>query len=223
MRLPTPREPLCSMTQTRSRLVEADLDEVVARPRACRAGHVCRVRSLRAACASAGVRPAERRRSACATGRRPRPARRGRARRAAAAVRAPPPRWRVRSRASVSGRSLARRAWCAPRIMPQPMSTPTAAGMIAPRVGMTLPTVAPMPKCTSGIAATHRCTIGSRATFSSWRRACGSRTPVQALTGTRPFVSWARIGTLSAGPARIRGRSGRRPASRDVRRIPPSR
>jgi hypothetical protein len=40
-------------------------------------------------------------------------------------------------------------------IMPQPMSTPTAAGMIAPRVGITLPTVAPMPQCTSGIAATH--------------------------------------------------------------------
>jgi hypothetical protein len=31
-------------------------------------------------------------------------------------------------------------------IMPQPMSTPTAAGMIAPLVGITLPTVAPIPK-----------------------------------------------------------------------------
>ena len=30
--------------------------------------------------------------------------------------------------------------------MPQPMSTPTAAGMIAPSVGITLPTVAPMPE-----------------------------------------------------------------------------
>ena len=30
-------------------------------------------------------------------------------------------------------------------IMPQPMSTPTAAGMIAPFVGITLPTVAPSP------------------------------------------------------------------------------
>jgi hypothetical protein len=29
--------------------------------------------------------------------------------------------------------------------MPQPMSTPTAAGTIAPVVGITLPTVAPMP------------------------------------------------------------------------------
>src|SRR5689334_17736568 len=37
--------------------------------------------------------------------------------------------------------------------MPQPMSTPTAAGMIAPRVGMTDPTVAPLPRCASGINA----------------------------------------------------------------------
>lgn len=38
-------------------------------------------------------------------------------------------------------------------IMPQPMSTPTAAGMIAPSVGMTEPTVAPLPRCASGISA----------------------------------------------------------------------
>ena len=38
-------------------------------------------------------------------------------------------------------------------IIPQPMSTPTAAGQIAPFVAMTEPTVAPMPRCTSGIAA----------------------------------------------------------------------
>ena len=38
--------------------------------------------------------------------------------------------------------------------MPQPMSTPTAAGMTAERVGITDPTVAPIPRCTSGMAAT---------------------------------------------------------------------
>jgi hypothetical protein len=54
-------------------------------------------------------------------------------------------------------------------IMPQPMSTPTAAGMIAFSVGITEPTVAPMPKCTSGIAATCLKTIGRRAAFCSWR------------------------------------------------------
>ena len=56
-------------------------------------------------------------------------------------------------------------------IMPQPMSTPTAAGMIAPFVGITLPTVAPMPRCTSGITATHLWTKGRRATLSSCARA----------------------------------------------------
>ena len=44
--------------------------------------------------------------------------------------------------------------------MPQPMSTPTAAGMIAPRVGITEPTVAPLPRWTSGITATHGPTNG---------------------------------------------------------------
>ena len=40
-------------------------------------------------------------------------------------------------------------------IMPQPMSTPTAAGMIASRVGTTEPTVAPIPRWTSGMTAIH--------------------------------------------------------------------
>ena len=39
--------------------------------------------------------------------------------------------------------------------MPQPMSTPTAAGTIAPFVATTLPTVAPRPQWTSGMAAIH--------------------------------------------------------------------
>jgi hypothetical protein len=58
--------------------------------------------------------------------------------------------------------------------MPQPISTPTAAGMMAPSVGMTLPTVAPMPQCTSGMTATWWKTMGRLATFSSWRRAASS-------------------------------------------------
>jgi len=48
-------------------------------------------------------------------------------------------------------------------IIPQPMSTPTAAGMIAPRVGMTLPIVEPLPRCTSGITARWRKMKGRRA------------------------------------------------------------
>ena len=60
------------------------------------------------------------------------------------------------------GRSAATRLVRA-AIMPQPISTPTAAGMMAPRVGTTEPTVAPMPRCTSGIAATKGPTTGRRA------------------------------------------------------------
>ena len=60
----------------------------------------------------------------------------------------------VRMPCRLSGSWLACKEVCT-AIMPQPMSTPTAAGMIAPRVGITLPTVAPIPQCTSGIAATH--------------------------------------------------------------------
>ena len=73
-------------------------------------------------------------------------------------------------------------------VIPQPMSTPTAAGTIAPRQGITAPTVAPSPQCTSGIAATWWWMNGSRATFSSCRRAASS-------TGT-PLVH-ARIGAPS--------------------------
>ena len=97
---------------------------------------------------------------------------------------APPPRWpcagRAGRRAAAPARRLVRTA-----IMPQPMSTPTAAGMIARRVAITLPTVAPLPRCTSGITATWRWMKGSRAMRSSWARASASNgTPtVQARMG----------------------------------------
>ena len=58
--------------------------------------------------------------------------------------------------------------------MPQPMSTPTAEGMTAPWVGMTDPTVAPIPTWASGMSATWPATIGSRAVFSAWRIVSGS-------------------------------------------------
>jgi hypothetical protein len=72
-----------------------------------------------------------------------------------------------------SSSSLEVRESCA-AIMPQPMSTPTAAGMMARSVGITEPTVAPMPRCTSGIAATWWCTIGRREMLTSCWRAAGS-------------------------------------------------
>ena len=69
-------------------------------------------------------------------------------------------------------------------IIPQPMSTPTAAGMIAPRVGITDPMVDPTPTWTSGIAATCECTNGSRATCSSCCTASQVTSSVQMRTGT---------------------------------------
>src|SRR6266571_6720718 len=90
---------------------------------------------------------------------------------------------RTRARLSGSCSAVSERRTA---FMPQPISTPTAAGMIAPRVGMTEPTVAPIPACTSGIAATCRNTIGSCATFASCCRAWASRSSVNTLTGTRP-------------------------------------
>ena len=59
--------------------------------------------------------------------------------------------------------------------MPQPMSTPTAAGMIAPRVGMTEPTVAPLPRWASGISATCGWMNGSEAVVTACARVCSSR------------------------------------------------
>jgi hypothetical protein len=71
-------------------------------------------------------------------------------------------------------------------IIPQPMSTPTAAGLMAIRVGITLPTVAPMPQWTSGMAATQRWMKGRLATFLSWAKADASmgRSFDHARTGT---------------------------------------
>ena len=90
---------------------------------------------------------------------------------------------------SSSGRSRARRL-VRTAAMPQPMSTPTAAGTMAPLVGTTLPTVAPRPQCTSGMAATHLKTKGSRAVLRSCSAALGSKgTPfTQALMGAPSSV-----------------------------------
>ncbi len=57
--------------------------------------------------------------------------------------------------------------------MPQPMSTPTAAGETASRMAITLPTVAPLPRCTSGITRSFA-SQGRREIARSWSRASGS-------------------------------------------------
>jgi hypothetical protein len=94
----------------------------------------------------------------------------------------------ARSLPRLSGRSFAMRLVFAATI-PQPMSTPTAAGMIAARVAITVPTVAPLPRCTSGITATWPARIGSRVTL----RICSSAPcstsmfPVQRRAPGRTF------------------------------------
>ena len=67
-------------------------------------------------------------------------------------------------------------------IMPQPMSTPTAAGMIAPSVGMTDPTVAPLPRWASGISATCGKMNGICDVRTAWSRVLSSRIDAQFIS-----------------------------------------
>ena len=94
---------------------------------------------------------------------------------------------RMRSSASESGRSAAVRL-VRTAAMPQPMSTPTAAGHTASFMAMTEPTVAPLPKCTSGMTATWWNTHGSRAMLRSWSSADDSTdaSSVQRRTSALP-------------------------------------
>ena len=93
----------------------------------------------------------------------------------------------LRSACRLSGRSAALSEVRA-AIMPQPISTPTAAGMIAPTVGITLPMVEPLPRCTSGITARWWKMKGRRAVFINCCRAASSTgTPrVHSLIGAPP-------------------------------------
>src|SRR5450432_2469033 len=96
----------------------------------------------------------------------------------------------LRSARRSSGRSVARRL-VSMAAMPQPMSTPTAAGAIAPRIAMTEPTVAPRPACTSAMTATWCATHGRPATFLSWPITFESTSSrgAQIMMGTlRPLI-----------------------------------
>ncbi|MCY1292300.1 hypothetical protein D9M70_415170 [compost metagenome] len=101
----------------------------------------------------------------------------------------------------LSGRSAATSEVRA-AIIPQPISTPTAAGMIAPTVGITLPMVDPLPRCTSGITAMCLKMNGSCAVFSSCWRASGSTgTPsVQYLIGLPVMGRSGRVGVPFYAP-----------------------
>ena len=157
VRLPTPREPECRHELYIVGFIEADFDEMVPGPQ--RAELVCRVRvavqlevlvehSLVAVAKHLPryrVSPGARRETTpCLHDGRD------------ASVRgARPFRWPSESPTRCREGPEAISVVCIAAI-PQPMSTPTAAGMMALRVGMTLPTVAPSPQCTSGIAASHQ-------------------------------------------------------------------
>src|SRR5699024_550753 len=84
------------------------------------------------------------------------------------------------------------------------MSTPTAAGETAPRMAITLPTVAPIPRWQSGIARTP-CTQGREAMFRSCATAAlsassgGSHILTGAAVSARVIGSWARSGEVTDG------------------------
>lgn len=117
----------------------------------------------------------------------------------------------LRRACRLSGRSAATSEVRA-AIIPQPISTPTAAGMIAPRVGITLPMVEPLPRCTSGITARCLKMKGIFAVFSNcWRASSSTGTPwVQSLIGLPPatsriFMSFIVLSLCSAPSCRRRG------------------
>src|SRR5579883_2519973 len=127
---------------------------------------------------------------------------------------------RVSNGSSESGRSSTlRSSWAA--TIPQPMSTPTAEGITAPSVGMTEPTVAPMPTWASGMRATGPLTTGRRAQRSAWARVCRSTSLAQLIslsdtwvatvlpplgTGSRPRGSARGYRSIHSGPAARLGR-----------------
>ena len=118
----------------------------------------------------------------------------------------------ARSRRRSSGRSSLVRL-VSTAAMPQPMSTPTAAGATAPRMAITEPTVAPRPAWTSGMTATWCATQGRAATFLSWVMTCESTScrGAQTRMGTLPSVDGGgRHGYDSSFRSGARQRPGRR-------------
>ena len=96
--------------------------------------------------------------------------------------------------------------------MPHPMSTPTAAGMTAARVGTTDPTVAPTPKCTSGMAATCGPTHASFAVATSCSIASCATSCVHTRTGRAPLRSTVYMVFGPPAPCCDGGLPGLRPA-----------
>src|SRR5215470_4709972 len=210
--LPTPREPLWSMNQTRSassRQTSMKWLPVPSVPRCTTLFEFLILPCLLVIAANLGSRRRHAS-TAGAGGFSQAPLSRPRAVRPCGTARS----IAARTSRRLSGRSLAVKVVRSAAI-PQPMSTPTAAGMMAPTVGMTLPTVAPTPQWTSGIAATQPRTHGRRATLCSCFAATSSRlTPrIHALIGTPPstsIVSYVRSVLMLSSGALRHGRIPRR-------------
>src|SRR4029453_15080401 len=96
--------------------------------------------------------------------------------------------------------SSSRWYWVRTAAIPHPMSTPTAAGMIAPRVGIPEPTVAPLPRCASGISATCGKMNGRDAVASACARVLGSTMLAQFMSR---LLTCCPLTTV--GPAPLRG------------------
>jgi hypothetical protein len=88
-------------------------------------------------------------------------------------------------------------------IMPQPMSTPTAAGMTARCVGTTVPTVAPLPRWTVGhdgdVAEDDRQAgqvqdLAARGVLDVVRREPGDRPVADLVSGHGSRIRWRAIG-----------------------------
>ncbi len=83
--------------------------------------------------------------------------------------------------------------------MPQPMSTPTAAGATAWLIAMTEPTVAPLPRWTSGMTRTPT-THGSDAMLRNCWRAAESISCSWAHIFTSAWVPGSVVGNACIGP-----------------------
>ena len=76
-------------------------------------------------------------------------------------------------------------------IIPQPMSTPIAYGMIAPSVGITAPMGGPKPVWASGMSATCDGTQASEAAVAAWSRVLSSTSLPHESTFGRGMVGMA--------------------------------
>ena len=97
---------------------------------------------------------------------------------------------------------LFRLVWLA--IMPHPMSTPMADGMTAPFVGITDPTVEPIPRWASGISATCPSTMGRRDSILACSRVFGSISDAQLYRRSLILITVSPFCADQPGPSTMK-------------------